>query len=134
MITIEHDRDDFLVCRVSGKLTRPDYDAMIPELESALQLRPGELRMMIVLEDFRGWNLEALWEDIKFDIRHRNDFARIAVVGQSRVEEWGTRLSKPLFGAQVRFYDMEDRDMARAWLSEGKSGHTAQPGQAEKAD
>lgn len=121
MITIEHDHANFLVCRVSGKLTKADYDAMVPELDNALQMRSGERRMMIVLEDFRGWDLRALWEELKFDVRHWNDFARIAVVGQSRLEEWGTRLSRPLSGAKMRYYEMQERDMAGAWLSERKA-------------
>ena len=134
MFTIEHDHEHFLVCRVSGKLTKADYDAMAPKLENALKLRPGKRRLMILLEDFRGWDLRALWEELKFDVRHWNDFGRIAVVGQSRLQEWGTRLSKPLSGARMRYYDAEDRDMARAWLSERDAADAPPPSQTERAD
>lgn len=134
MFTIEHDHEHFLVCRASGKLTRADYEAIAPEFENALKLRSGERRLMIVLEDFRGWDLPALWEELKFDVRHWHDFGRIAVVGQSRLEEWGTRLSKPLSGARMRYYDTEDRDMARAWLSEQPMAGAHRAGVAERAD
>lgn len=125
MITIEHDRRDYLVCRVGGKLTKGDYDAAVPELENALRLRPDKLRLMIVLEGFLGWEIGALWEDLKFDVRHRNDFGRIAVLGERRLEAWGTVLSKPFIGAEMRFFDIEERDAARAWLlDESPAGET----------
>jgi hypothetical protein len=122
MIVIEHDREDFLVCRVSGTLTKADYDAAVPELENELQLHGRPLRLMIVLEDFRGWEIEALWAELRFDIAHGDDFGRIAVVGESGLEEWGTRLSKPFFGSEVRYFDRSDRAAAAAWLSEQPAG------------
>lgn len=132
MITIEHDRDDYLVCRVSGKLTEADYDAAIPEIENALKLREGPLRMMILLEDFRGWEIGALWQDLKFDVRHADDFGRIAVLGDSTLEEWGTTLSNPFFGAEMRYFDLQDRTAARAWLSEAPPAKDA-AGEAPQA-
>lgn len=122
MITIEHDRDRYLVCRVSGKLSKVDYDAAIAELENELALQEAPLRLMVVLEDFRGWDsFDAFWQDLKFDVKHGGDFGRIAVLGDSTLEEWGTILSKPFFGGEVRYFDLKDRPAARAWLSEDRA-------------
>lgn len=135
MFEVEHDHDAFLVCRLSGKLTKSDYHAMIPELENAMQLRTRPVRLLIVLEDFRGWEFDALWEDLKFGMKHRNDFDRIAVVGHSKAQKWGTWLSRPLIGGKVRFYDIGRRSAAEAWLSEGAAAtQTADVGQGGKAD
>src|SRR3546814_14803791 len=87
MITIEHDRDNYLVCRVSGRLTEADYEAAVPEIENALVLRDEPLRLMIVLEDFRGWYIAALWEDLKLDFSHSGDLGRIPWLGESKLEE-----------------------------------------------
>src|SRR3546814_1528182 len=76
---------------------------------------------MIVLEDFRGWDIAALWEDLKFDARHSGDFGRIAVLGESKLEEWGAALSKPFLGSEIRYFDINERPAARAWRSEGRS-------------
>ena len=119
MITIEHHHAGYLVCRASGKLSKADYDAAVPEIENALSLGDGPTRILIVLEDFRGWDIPGLWEELKFDVKHGQDFGRIAVVGDSRLEEWGTRLSRPFFGAEVRYFDLDDVEEARAWLSDG---------------
>ena len=131
MITIEHDRDDYLVCRVSGKLTKADYDAAVPELENVLKVQSAPLRLMIVLEDFHGWEIGALWADLKFDIRHREDIGRVAVLGDSKLEEWGTILSKPFLGSEMRFFDLSERAAARAWLSEGASPDEETQGSAQ---
>lgn len=120
MIQIEHDRENYLVCRISGKLTKADYDAALPEIENALQLNDAPLRLMVVLEDFRGWEIAGLWQELKFDVTRGDDFGRIAVLGESTLEEWGTILSKPFFGAEVRYFDLGDRAAARAWLAEDR--------------
>lgn len=125
MISIEHDRDNYLVLRVSGTLTRADYEAAVPELENELQLHAAPLRLMVVLEDFRGWDIAGLWQELKFDVQHGSDFGRIAVLGDSALEEWGALLSKPFFGSEVRYFDMGDRDAASAWLSEPRSDSAA---------
>lgn len=117
MITIEHDRDEFLVIRASGKLTSIDYDAAIPEIENAMSLHRGKSNLLVLLEDFRGWEPEAAWKDLRFDLKHFGDFGRIAVVGEGPLEKWMTRLSAPLTGAQIRYFDRTRTDEARAWLS-----------------
>jgi len=121
MISIEHDRDDYLVLRVSGELDKADYEAAVPELENELELREGPLRLMIVLEGFRGWDAAGLWQELKFDAKHASDFGRIAVLGESALEEWGTAFSKPFIGSKVRYFDSSERAAARAWLSEPRA-------------
>src|SRR3546814_5865857 len=109
MITSEDVRGYYLVCRGAGGRTEADYEAAVPELENALVLRDEPLRLMIVLEDFRGWDIAALWEDLKFDARHSGDFGRIAVLGESKLEEWGAALSKPFLGSEIRYFDINER-------------------------
>lgn len=118
-IVIEHNRKGYLVCRASGTLTKADYDAALPEFENALALRDGPVRVLIALEDFRGWEIGALWEELKFDVRHLDDFGRVAIVGDTKWEEWGIKLSKPFFSAEMRYFDLDHKDEAERWLDEG---------------
>jgi hypothetical protein len=118
VITIELDEKKFIVLRASGRLTQADYEAAVPEIENALTLRGKPLRLMVRLEDFRGWHLRALWDELRFDARHHDDLGRIAVVGDARWQEWGTKLSKPFFGCERRYFDWDEMDRAKAWLSE----------------
>ncbi|SIO47487.1 SpoIIAA-like [Rhodovulum sp. ES.010] len=107
--------------RVFGGLTVRDYEDAVPELEHAIDLATGALRLLIRLEDFRGWDISALWRDLKFDLKHRGDFGRIAVVGETSLEEWGTALSAPFAKAEMRFFPVAEEALARTWLDEGRS-------------
>lgn len=132
MIRIEHAPDGILECRVSGTLGKADYEAAVPELERAIESAEGPLRLMIRLEDFHGWDMAGLWEELRFDLRHRDDLGRVAVLGESRVEEWLTRLSKPFFDAPVRYFAPPEVEAARAWLLEDRIAGKPTPATDDK--
>lgn len=115
MLDIRTDDPELVVIGVSGKLTKPDYDQFVPEFESVAKER-GAMRVLILLEDFRGWDVAGLWEDLKFDITHQKDMGRVAVVGDRDWQKWGTVLSKPFFRAEIRYFEPAQADEARAWL------------------
>ena len=115
MLRVEF-RDGFLLCRASGVLTHQDYAAAVPELENALELAKAPVRLMISLENFHGWEIGALWDELRFGATHGRDFSRVAVVGERALEEWGTRLSKPFVKAEMRYFGHGERQAAEAWL------------------
>ena len=97
-----------------GKLEKTDYDRMVPRLEEAAE--DGPLRVIVRLDDFRGWTPRALLEELRYDVRHRDDFEKVAVVGEKKVEELATKISEPFFSGDVRFF--ETLGAARAWMAE----------------
>lgn len=117
MIEIEHHRERYLVVRISGTLTGNDYAAAIPELENAMELSGKPLRLMLRLEDFRGWTASGLWQDMLAEAKHHRDFERIAVVGESPAEKWNPSLANALVAGEVRYFERSDLDQARRWLS-----------------
>ena len=118
MITIEHPGPhDIIVVRASGTLTAKDYDTAMPELEHAMELSKGPLRVLMRLDDFQGWEIGALWRDLEFDLKHRGDFGRVAVIGETALEEWGTKLSAPFAKAEMRFFTTDQDADAREWLA-----------------
>ncbi|MGE0711785.1 MAG: DJ-1/PfpI/YhbO family deglycase/protease [Planctomycetota bacterium] len=107
--------DEYVELLAKGKLTRAHYDAVVPRLEAQLETA-GRLRALIRLEGFRGWAASGIAAELRFDLRHRKDFDRIAVVGEGKLQEWGTKLSRPFFGGEVRYF--EQIAAARAWIAE----------------
>lgn len=99
-----------------GRLARVDYDRFVPEFERIARAQ-GPLRLLIELDDFRGWDLPALWEELKFDTTHQNDMGRVAIIGDRAWQEWGTGLSKPFFKAEMRYFERDKAADARAWLT-----------------
>jgi hypothetical protein len=116
MLTMQTDQTGIVTIKASEKLSKADYDRFVPEFERIAQAR-GPVRMLIELDDFRGWDLPGLWEELKFDTTHQSDLGRVAIVGEKAWQEWATRLSKPFFKAEIRYFESDQATDARAWLT-----------------
>lgn len=116
MLTMETDDSGVVLIKASGRLSKADYERFVPEFERTVRAR-GPVRMLIELDDFHGWNLPGLWQELKFDTTHQNDMGRVAIVGDRGWQEWGTRLSKPFFKAEIRYFNRDQAAAARAWLT-----------------
>jgi len=104
--------------RVEGKLTKEDYETLIPKLES-LHEQSGKLNYFLVLHEFEGWEPKAFWEDLKFDWKHRHQMERIAVVGETKWESFFVRLCSVLFGGEIKYFSTFEQDAAFQWVSTG---------------
>ena len=107
--------DGYLEVHASGKLTKEFYETFVPAVEAQIK-ESGKLRVLFIMQDFHGWTAGALWEDIKFDMKHWNDIERLAIVGESKWEEGMAVFCKPFTGAKVKYFDNEKIDEARAWI------------------
>jgi hypothetical protein len=105
--------------RVSGKLLHQDYQQFVPRLEKLIE-EHGSIRCLVEMTQLHGMELRALWDEVKFDVRHSRQIERCAVVGDRPWEAWMTRLSRPIFfNAEIRFFDIADREKAWEWIEEG---------------
>lgn len=103
---------------MSGKLEKQDYQHFVPEFERLVQ-REGKLRVLCRMHDFHGWTTGALWEDIKFDLKHFGDIERLALVGERKWEAGMAAFCKPFTRATIRYFDEAQYDEALRWVSEG---------------
>lgn len=104
--------------RVTGKLHKEDYEQFAPEVESLIK-RHGKVRMLVDLHDFHGWDVSALWQDIKFDVKHFNDIERLAMVGESKWEKGMAVFCRPFTTAKVRYFNRANEAQAHEWIAEG---------------
>tara|TARA_R110002049_G_scaffold72267_2_gene186441 strand:+ start:3875 stop:4255 length:381 start_codon:yes stop_codon:yes gene_type:complete len=111
--------------RASGTLKSSDFDRFVPLFERIAALEPRSVPMLIELApDFSGWELGGLWRELKFDVKHQDKFGRIAIVGDKNWQEWGTKLSNPLFpSADQRFFGPAEIDTAETWARTGRQGN-----------
>lgn len=100
---------------LSGKLHADDYKAFVPKIEAAIE-EHGKLRMLVRMEKFSGWDAGALWQDIKFDVKHFADFEKIAIVGDSKWEEGIAKFCEPFTSASVEFFEEGTESAASQWL------------------
>ncbi len=106
-----------LVLHIGGKLVKTDYEQFVPEFERLLR-QHGRLRVLFDMSDFHGWEGSAVWEDIKFDIKHFADIERLAMVGNKKWQHGMATFFMPFTKATTRYFDRADISEARKWLDE----------------
>jgi len=112
----EKDDGKLLEVRVTGKLSHDDYQNFVPAFER-LTGRHGKIRVLFEMADFHGWSAGALWDDLKFDLKHFSDIERLALVGDKKWEQGMSVFCRPFTSAKVRFFDSAAIQDARAWLA-----------------
>ena len=110
--------DNILTVRLSGKLTKEDYEQFVPEIERMMKAH-DKVRILVELADFHGWTTAAAWEDTKFGMHHFNDIERIALVGDAAWEKGMALLCKPFTMAKVKYFDRSQMAAAKTWIQEG---------------
>ncbi len=105
--------------RASGKLTDRDYrEVFTPSLEAVLR-EHGRVRVLFHLEpDFQGWELKALWADLKLDLKHLGDFEKVALVGASVWADAIMKLFARFMPGEVRTFLREHLAEAWIWIQE----------------
>lgn len=106
---------NILGLRLQGRLEKEDYDRILPMIENLIK-EHGRLRLLLELKELRGITPAALWEGLKFDVRHVNDIERLAIVGEPGWKEWLATLSNPLVSGQTRFFEPAQLRAAWTWL------------------
>jgi len=106
--------------RASGKLSKADYrDVLEPTLRAAVAA--GGLRLLFVLTDFHGLEPGAWIEDVKtgleVSVRHHSAWKRFALVTDVDWVAKSTRMFTWLIPGEVRIFDLDELDQARAWLA-----------------
>jgi hypothetical protein len=109
--------DKILGFKMSGKLHDEDYKTFVPLIDTAVS-QQGKVRLLAQFHDFHGWDLHALWDDIKFSTTHCTKIERIALVGDKKWQEWMAKVCKPFTMAKLKYFDAADLDTAWKWLSE----------------
>ena len=103
-----------LIVKMSGKLTKEDYEHFLPEVERLIE-QHGKIRVLCHMDDFHGWELGALREDVEFDIKHFAVVERLALVDK----KWQARMAtfcNPFTTATVQYYNQSEFEMAVKWL------------------
>jgi hypothetical protein len=115
---LEQTPDRLCILRVGGILNKTELEAVQSEFVQKIA-ETGTVKLLILLENFSGWERGADWGDTDFFFSHRNDFEKIAVVGPKRWEAevlafTGAGLRK----GPVQYFSETGEADARAWLAE----------------
>ena len=106
---------NFLEVHVSGILSQADYKRFVPEFERLVR-EHGKLHLLFDMTGFHGLEAAAIWEEIKFDVKHLTDIERCAMVGDKQWQHVMTIICKPFTKAKIEYFDHTDVAGARQWL------------------
>ena len=116
-VTVETGSGASIGIQVTGKLHKDDYAHFVPKVETFIK-EHGKIRVLFEMHDFHGWDAGALWEDVKFDVKHFRDIERLAIVGETKWEEGMAQFCRPFTTAQIKYFDISQLDQAKGWLGE----------------
>lgn len=105
---------------VSGKVTQTDWDAVAPRFEKFVE-KSGTIRLVEIIESFKGFDPILLWEGIKLDFKVIPHISHCAVVSDI---SWISPISKAagaVMPMQLRTFPLAKADEARAWIADPQS-------------
>ena len=121
LMKLEQSSSDQLGFLASGRLTDNDYRSfLMPEVRQTLEQYPS-IKLLFLLEGFRGWELRAAWDDLVFGLEINPRVDRLAVVGDQQWERWMTQLAKPFTHGEVHYFDLSQTEQAWQWLGQASA-------------
>lgn len=120
---IEVQGGDSIAFEVHNKVSADDYKMILaPAIDKVLKENPKVRLLLKFHPDFSGYEPEAIWQDLKFGLKHIDDFERIAIVSD---KSWINHLTT-FFGGfipcSVSEFKLNELDNAKAWLNTGELG------------
>lgn len=120
MITlIKNIPDDIIGFSYDDEVTAADYETVVfPRVEAA-EKKNKDLKVLLRLsENFTGFNLGAMKDDLEIGLKYFRDWKKIAFVSD---KEWMNHTVKAfgfLMPAKVRTFENKEMNEAIKWLSE----------------
>ena len=115
---IDYQPNDICVLRISGILKRSEFAVEQAALAGKIDVG-AKPRLLVILEDFEGWERGADWNDLDFLISHSGEIAKIAIVAEPRWETLALAFAGAGIGrCPVKFFAHEELATARTWLAE----------------
>lgn len=117
-VTLEHQSDNIYQLQVAGELTKSDLDSVQSDFAQNLA-DAGSIKVLVLLENFTGWERDATWDDGGFFYQHGDAIEKIAIVGDPRwAAETLVFAGAGLRKAPVKFFPAGDESDAGTWLAE----------------
>ena len=115
-VTIQQEEGNLRVVRITGLLRKSEMDAAL-----AAEARKWDpttlLKVLVMVEDFKGFERGADWGDITFLVKHDHQIEKIALVADRKWESDALTFAGAGFRqGQVRFFPQDQLAQARAWL------------------
>lgn len=113
---LEITKDNLIATKAEGKLTEKDVGKVHPLIHNILNTGK-KVRWYFEMVDFTGWETTAFWKDMKMDMKHANDYEKIAMVGEKKWQDWMAQFMEPFTSAEVKYFDVSQKEEALNWIT-----------------
>lgn len=114
----EHESEHLLAARINGKLAKREIEEFQVAVEPILQAS-GNIKFLVILEDFEGWEGGKGWEDTGFADANDQFLSRFAIVGDEMWRDKALMFSLAgLRPVDIQYFSSDNEAAARAWLAE----------------
>jgi len=114
---LSENAEDLVAIKTSEKLDKDDLGRLLPQLEEKIK-QYGKIRFFWEMDAFEGWKPTAFLQESLFDIKHLNDFYKIAIVGEKDWQEKLADMMKHFSKAQLKYFNSSQRQEALDWVKE----------------
>jgi hypothetical protein len=110
--------DGVLTVQVSGKLAHGEL-VEVQRAAADILSREGRLRLLVLAQNFAGWERAGDWGDVSFQAENDGRIERMAIVGDRKWEELAL-----MFTAQgmrpfpIEYFEPTQAAAARTWLAQ----------------
>lgn len=119
MLTTSIDKENHIIeMTIAGKISREELKKAIEEIEAPIS-EWENLRVLKRVDSFRGIEMAAFVDDLKFayeNFSHLKRVKKVAVVTDVEWVETITKLMKSVLPYEIEVFENEDIEEARAWL------------------
>ncbi len=115
----EYPQDKLIEIEVSGKITRQDFDLITQKMIKFIGAH-GEIKLLEVVKDFKGFDPSLIWDGIKFDVKHMKYYKKCAIVFNMGWVGPFTKAIDFVISCQLRSFALREISKARDWLKESK--------------
>jgi len=112
--TMERSTDTAIGYKISGEMTKADYQTLVPAVSAAIKAQ-GTVSVMFDLTGFQWEKISAWGSEVDFGKQFHDKIDRMAIVGDKKWEHHLAKLAKPYAAKEAKFFET-DND-AWSWLT-----------------
>lgn len=110
------DYEGIVTHKITGKLTYAELTAVQQQLLD-IMAREGGIRLLVICENFLGWDKDGDWQDVSFQIKSDPYINKMALVGDKQWEDLALAFTGKGFREfPIEYFEPHELDKARAWL------------------
>lgn len=115
-IAVQKKSENVWEIRIRGMLKKAEFDSVQAKAREEIA-KTGKIRMLVILDDFLGWEPGTDWGDMSFFYEHGDDIEKIAIVGDPKWEQKALMFAGAgLRAGPVRFFPASELEQASKWL------------------